>query len=108
MVHSAVQPLSSGQIVVFAVPRADSIAIDVLGAVEIIKNSIQKYGRLFAFVRLSTFPDGSFRAVAEYCNATSASAAVTAVANSPMVEVRDSGPQVTMATNLDCIRRISI
>lgn len=105
MVHSAAQPLSSGQVVVFAVLRADSIAIDVLDAVEIIKDSIQKYGRLFAFVRLSTFPDGSFRAVAEFCNTTSALGAVTAVANSPMVEVRDTCPRVTMVTNLDCIRR---
>jgi hypothetical protein len=79
-----------------------------LDVIKIIKNSIQKYGRLFAFVRLSTFPDGSFRAVAEFCNASSAFAAVTAVANSPIVEVRDSCPQVTTVTNLDCIRRGSI
>lgn len=89
MTHHGSGVLSTGQVLVFAALRAGSATTDVFDAQEVVKNNMQKHGQLFAFVCASTFPDGSFRAVAEFCNASAAFAAVTTVTNSPIVEVRD-------------------
>jgi hypothetical protein len=35
---------------------------------EAVQIFLQKHGRLFAFVRRATFSDGSFRAIAEFCD----------------------------------------
>lgn len=93
MTHHGIEAFPAGQVLVFAVMSAGSGPTDVLDAINAVKIKIQMYGRLFAFVRLSTFADGSFRAVAEFCNASAALTAVTSVANSPMAEVRDVSPQ---------------
>ncbi|KAL7787019.1 hypothetical protein V8C37DRAFT_412260 [Trichoderma ceciliae] len=61
----------TGQVQIFAVvpPGAMVDSIQTMGAVH---RFLQSHGRLFAFVRLSTFPNGSFRAVAEFCDTTAA------------------------------------
>ncbi|KAG9252741.1 RNA recognition motif 2-domain-containing protein [Emericellopsis atlantica] len=39
-------------------------------SIELVKSYLQQHGQLFAFVHFSTFQDGSFRAVAEFCSVT--------------------------------------
>ncbi|RFU74171.1 meiosis mei2 [Trichoderma arundinaceum] len=61
----------TGQVQIFAVvpPGAVVDSVQTMGAAH---RFLQSHGRLFAFVRLSTFPNGSFRAVAEFCDTTAA------------------------------------
>ncbi|KAI9147902.1 Meiosis protein MEI2 [Paramyrothecium foliicola] len=56
-----------GQIVLFAGAAPGSI-IDTAWGVEVVKAFLQKHGDLFAFVKHASFPDGSFRAIAEFCD----------------------------------------
>ncbi|RDA90348.1 hypothetical protein CP533_4465 [Ophiocordyceps camponoti-saundersi (nom. inval.)] len=68
---------NSGKILVFAaVPQG--ITFGVLQAMDIARGFLQAHGQLFAFVGRSIFPNGSFRAIAEFCDV---SAAVVAASN---------------------------
>ncbi|PFH55334.1 hypothetical protein XA68_18564 [Ophiocordyceps unilateralis] len=53
-----------------AVPQGTTL--DVLQAMDIARGLLQAHGQLFAFVGQSIFPDGSFKAIAEFCNVTAA------------------------------------
>jgi hypothetical protein len=61
----------TGQVLIFAVvpPGAVMDPVQVMGVAH---RFLQSHGRLFAFVRQSTFPNGSFRAVVEFCDTTAA------------------------------------
>jgi hypothetical protein len=39
---------------------------------EIVQQALNRYGKLFALVRVVSLPDGSFRCVAQYCKAADA------------------------------------
>jgi hypothetical protein len=68
--------------------------MDVSRAVDVAQASIQQHGQLFAFTQLSALPNGSFKAVAEYCNIESAASAVTAYLHPTVVEVSpEESPQ---------------
>lgn len=54
---------------------------------DMIKRALQYHGTLFAFTRLSSFPDGTFRVLAEYCSAASAIAAVKATDIAQLIDV---------------------
>ncbi|CAM1510293.1 Fc.00g006280.m01.CDS01 [Cosmosporella sp. VM-42] len=60
-----------GQVLVFAVLRPGTI-VDTAQMMEISQRFLQTYGQLFAFVRQTTYMDGSFRAVAQFCNPSDA------------------------------------
>lgn len=60
-----------GQVQIVAVSERSS-SVDVFQTIELVKNFLHPYGQLFAFIVLSTCQDGSFRAVAEFCNVNSA------------------------------------
>ncbi|PHH58756.1 hypothetical protein CDD81_4667 [Ophiocordyceps australis] len=71
---------SSGQVdVLAAVPQGT--ALDVIQAMEAVQRLLQCNGRLFAFVRRSTFPNGSFKAMAEFCDASAAELAASSLGN---------------------------
>lgn len=59
------------QVLVLAVIPPGS-NVDTVQAMEIVRVFLESHGRLFAFIRRSTFADGSFRAVAEFCHASAA------------------------------------
>lgn len=61
----------TGQVQIFAVVPPGSV-VDPVQTMGVAHRFLQSHGRLFAFVRLSTFPNGSFRAVAEFCDTTAA------------------------------------
>ncbi|UKZ78098.1 hypothetical protein TrVFT333_005832 [Trichoderma virens FT-333] len=71
MGQSAVGLSHTGQVLIFAVvpPGAVMDPVQVMGVAH---RFLQSHGRLFAFVRQSTFPNGSFRAVVEFCDTTAA------------------------------------
>ncbi|OTA05418.1 hypothetical protein A9Z42_0060810 [Trichoderma parareesei] len=71
MGHSAVGLSHTGQIQIFAAVPPGAI-VDPVHTMGVAHRFLQSHGRLFAFVRLSTFPNGSFRAVAEFCDTTAA------------------------------------
>lgn len=76
----------SSQIFVFAsVPPG--AAIDVSRSADIVQRLLQVHGRLFAFIRRSTFPNGSFRAVAEFCDASAVVPALSSCNNRYTPEV---------------------
>jgi hypothetical protein len=60
---------------------------EVFQAIEAVKNSLHPYGQLFAFVILSTCQDGSFRAVAEFCNVGAAVTVAASRINCPVLNV---------------------
>lgn len=64
-----------GQVYIVAMAQQGS-PVDVFQATEIVKHSLHPYGQLFAFMVLSTCHDGSFRAIAEFCDANAAISAV--------------------------------
>jgi hypothetical protein len=61
---------------VFATAPAGTI-MDTTRAVSDVLAILKSHGRLFAFFKRSVFPDGSFRAVAEYCSTTAAKIAIS-------------------------------
>ncbi|KAL9473718.1 hypothetical protein ACSS6W_008098 [Trichoderma asperelloides] len=61
----------TGQVQVFVVVPP-GVVMDSTHVMGVAHRFLQSHGRLFAFVRLSTFPNGSFRAVAEFCDTTTA------------------------------------
>ncbi|KAH6604093.1 meiosis mei2 [Trichoderma cornu-damae] len=61
----------TGQVQIFAVVPPGAV-VDSVQAMAATHRFLQSHGRLFAFVRLTTFPNGSFRAVAEFCDTTAA------------------------------------
>ncbi|KAL6862138.1 RNA recognition motif 2 domain-containing protein [Trichoderma novae-zelandiae] len=71
MGHSAVGLSHTGQVQIFAAVPPGAI-VDPVQTMGVAHRFLQSHGRLFAFVRLSTFPNGSFRAVAEFCDTTAA------------------------------------
>lgn len=52
----------------------------------VIKNHLQEWGCLFAFNKVKSFADGSFQAVAEFCEKT---AAATALAKGQKVKLEE-------------------
>ncbi|KAL7929466.1 RNA recognition motif 2 domain-containing protein [Trichoderma chlorosporum] len=71
MGQSAVGLSHTGQVLIFVVVPPGA-AIDPVQTMGVAHRFLQSHGRLFAFVRQSTFPNGSFRAVAEFCDTTAA------------------------------------
>lgn len=61
--------------------------VDVFQAIDLVKNFLLPYGQLFAFMVLSTSQDGSFRAIAEFCNVNAAIAAVGGRRNTHVLNV---------------------
>ncbi|KAJ6439979.1 meiosis protein MEI2 [Purpureocillium lavendulum] len=55
-----------------------SIAADALQVTDVVQQLLQSHGQLFAFVKRTVFPNGSFTAVAEFCDV---SAVVPTVSN---------------------------
>jgi hypothetical protein len=75
-----------GQVQIVAMPKGET-PVDVFQAVDLVKNFLLPYGQLFAFMVLSTSQDGSFRAIAEFCNVNAAIVAVGGRRNSPVLNV---------------------
>ncbi|KAM6486291.1 RNA recognition motif 2-domain-containing protein [Trichoderma sp. SZMC 28011] len=71
MGQSAAGISHTGQIMVFAVV-APGAMVDPVQTMGVAHRFLQSHGRLFAFVKQATFPNGSFRAVAEFCDTTAA------------------------------------
>ncbi|KAL7940903.1 RNA recognition motif 2 domain-containing protein [Trichoderma barbatum] len=71
MGQSAAGLSHTGQVQIFAVVPPGAV-IDPVQTMGVAHLFLQSHGRLFAFVRQSTFPNGSFRAVAEFCDTTAA------------------------------------
>lgn len=70
----------NGQIsVVASVPQNDTL--DITQAIEIVKGHLQSHGRLFAFVHHAAFPNGSFKSIAEFCDASAAVSAMLGLQN---------------------------
>ncbi|KAF7561896.1 hypothetical protein G7046_g2245 [Stylonectria norvegica] len=63
-----------GQVFVFAALPLGS-AVDPVHILEIAQSYLAKYGQLFSFVRQIGYADGSFRAIAQFCNPSDAVAA---------------------------------
>lgn len=76
----------SGQVLIFAVVQQGA-SVDGNQATDTVKNLLHPHGQLFAFTRLSTFSDGSFRAIVEFCNTSAALAAITSCTNNPIIDV---------------------
>ncbi|KAF4512717.1 hypothetical protein G6O67_000064 [Ophiocordyceps sinensis] len=72
---------SSGRVLVFASAPQCVAPLDVIQTMDIVQGLFQSYGRLFAFVRRSAFPNGSFKAVAEFCNVSAVVGAVSSFNN---------------------------
>lgn len=66
----------AGQVAVFAAASAGTIVNTTRAAADVIGN-LEVYGRLFAFIKKSTCPDGSFKAIAEFCATSSAKVAAS-------------------------------
>jgi hypothetical protein len=79
----------TGQVQIFVVvpPGVMMDSIQVMGVAH---RFLQSHGRLFAFVRLSTFPNGSFKAVAEFCDTTAAFPVIQACSGGISTEVCQS------------------
>lgn len=60
-----------GQLLVVTILPPGS-AVDTVQAMEMVQGLLQAHGALFAFFREQTFMDGSFRAIAEFCNPSAA------------------------------------
>ncbi|KKO99341.1 hypothetical protein THAR02_08551 [Trichoderma harzianum] len=71
MGQSAAGISHTGQIMVFAVVPPGAV-VDPAHTMGVAHRFLQSHGRLFAFVKQATFPNGSFRAVAEFCDTTAA------------------------------------
>ncbi|RCI10754.1 hypothetical protein L249_5365 [Ophiocordyceps polyrhachis-furcata BCC 54312] len=71
---------NSGKIFVFAaVPQGTTFGVS--HAMDIARGFLQAHGQLFAFVGRSIFPNGSFRAVAEFCDVSTAVIAASNLGN---------------------------
>ncbi|KAK5988744.1 Meiosis protein mei2 [Cladobotryum mycophilum] len=71
----AAKTTPTGQILLFAVVPPGSV-VDPVRAMEAVRRFLQSHGRLFALVKRATFQNGSFRAVAEFCDITAATPAI--------------------------------
>lgn len=71
----------SGRVAVFANVPQCTVSPDAFNAIEIVQGLLQLHGRLFAFFRRSAFPDGSFKAVAEFCDVSAVVRAVSSFNN---------------------------
>lgn len=76
----------TGQVQVFVVVPP-GVVMDSTHVMGVAHRFLQSHGRLFAFVRLSTFPNGSFRAVAEFCDTTIAFPVIQACGGGISTEV---------------------
>lgn len=85
----------SGQVLLFAVVQQGS-TLDVFHTIDFVMGSLRAHGELFAFIRLSASLDGSFRAVAEFCNTSAALAAVRTSASTHSSEVVPPRGPVTL------------
>ncbi|CAH0042940.1 unnamed protein product [Clonostachys solani] len=75
-----------GQVLIFAVATKDCSSQNPAYTVEAVKKILHTYGQLFAFVNISTFLDGSFRAIAEFCSSTAAIKALATLQKSPAID----------------------
>ena len=76
----------TGQIMVFAVVPPGAV-VDPAHTMGVAHRFLQSHGRLFAFVKQATFPNGSFRAVAEFCDTTAAFPVIQACSGGISTEV---------------------
>ncbi|XP_044718024.1 RNA recognition motif domain-containing protein [Hirsutella rhossiliensis] len=72
---------NSGRVLVFANAPQCTTPLDVIQAMDMVQGLLQSHGRLFAFVRRSAFPNGSFKAVAEFCDVSAVVRAVSSFNN---------------------------
>lgn len=79
----------TGQVQVFVVVPP-GVVMDSTHVMGVAHRFLQSHGRLFAFVRLSAFPNGSFRAVAEFCDTTTAFPVIQACSGGISTEVCQS------------------
>ncbi|KAK1240335.1 hypothetical protein MKX08_007777 [Trichoderma sp. CBMAI-0020] len=81
----AVGPSHTGQVQVFVVVPP-GVVMDPTHVMRVAHRFLQSHGRLFAFIRLSSFPNGSFRAVAEFCDTTTAFPVIQACSGGISIE----------------------
>lgn len=79
----------TGQVQVFVVVPP-GVVMDPTHVMRVAHRFLQSHGRLFAFFRLSSFPNGSFRAVAEFCDTTTAFPVIQACSGGISIEVCQS------------------
>ncbi|KAF4587563.1 meiosis protein MEI2 [Ophiocordyceps camponoti-floridani] len=70
----------SGRILVTAAVLQGT-TFDVLQAMDIARGLLQAHGQLFAFIGQSIYPNGSFKAIAEFCNVSAAAHAASNLNN---------------------------
>lgn len=79
----------TGQVQVFVVV-SPGVVMDPTHVMRVAHRFLQSHGRLFALFRLSSFPNGSFRAVAEFCDTTTAFPVIQACSAGISIEVCQS------------------
>lgn len=90
--------METGQVFVLAVVSPGSVA-DISRIVASIQCRLQEYGCLFAFYKTGSFQDGSFQAIAEFCEVSAAAAAITSSIASLEEEVNKLCPGPHVAEN---------
>ncbi|ODA80537.1 hypothetical protein RJ55_03496 [Drechmeria coniospora] len=103
----------AGQIILLAaVPQG--VSMDALQAMQTVQRLLASYGRLFAFIKRSTFPNGSFRAIVEFCDVSCIILAVSNCNNLFTPEgihiiVSTHGPDIAaMSTLADAVQTLSL
>ena len=72
---------------VVAVPVA-GFALGILKAMGAVQSYLQSFGQIFAFITQSAFPDGSSRAIVEFCDVTAALPFTAVIDQGVTIEVR--------------------
>lgn len=73
--HDSRLPYPAQVNVLAVVPQ--HVVADALQVTDVVQRLLQSHGRLFAFIKRSTFPNGSFTAVAEFCDISAVVPAVS-------------------------------
>lgn len=60
---------------------------DFIGLLNVVQQVLQAHGRLFTFIRVTSFEEGPMRAMAEYCDSEAATAADQACRRGVVVDV---------------------
>lgn len=81
---------SSGQLFVLASVQENLGMMDPLQVIAVVKSDLQQHGQLYAMSRLTPFSDGSFKAIAEFCNVSAALRALAAGTRFFQINVRQS------------------
>lgn len=76
----------AGQVSIFASIPAGCVA-DGIWAIESARSALAAHGDIFAIARRSTFPDGSFKAIVEFCDVSVVATASASSNNTLTAEV---------------------